>query len=171
VSQQAIEQSIASGNPVALGIPVYDNFYNAGASSYYIGLPQGTFYGGHAVFAMKYDANGVWIENSWGTGWGLNGWAELSWAFIDTYAYEATALGVPPHLTPPPTHPTQTRPPAHIYHVTVPMYLRALPRASAHWGTLVRKGQRVTNAGRSTPHWTLVSIRKAHGWILKTQVR
>ena len=25
----------------------------------------------------------MWIENQWGLGWGSNGWAELSWAFVN----------------------------------------------------------------------------------------
>jgi hypothetical protein len=39
-----------------------------------------------------YDANGVWIENTWGTSWGLYGWAELSWSFINQYAWEAANI-------------------------------------------------------------------------------
>src|SRR5579883_1720069 len=48
--------------------------------------------GGHAVFATKYDANGLWIENSWGTSWGLNGWGELSWSFVNQYVTAAATM-------------------------------------------------------------------------------
>ena len=91
-AQQAIETSIANGDPVGLGIPVYDNFWNAGSSSYYVDGAPGSYYGDHAVFAVKYDANGVWVENNWGTWWGLNGWVELSWAFVDQYAWQAVTM-------------------------------------------------------------------------------
>jgi len=91
-AQQAIETSIANGDPVGLGIPVYDNFWNASSSSYYVDGVPGSYYGDHAVFAVKYDANGVWVENNWGTWWGLNGWVELSWAFVDQYAWQAVTM-------------------------------------------------------------------------------
>jgi hypothetical protein len=93
--QNWIETSIASGNPVVLGIPVYDNFYNdfVGRSGHttYINGVSGAYEGGHAVFASMYDANGLWIENSWGTGFGLNGYVELSWGFVNRYASEAVS--------------------------------------------------------------------------------
>lgn len=92
-AQQAIEASLSGGNPVALGLPVYDNFWNADATHYYIDVSNlGTDHGNHAVFASKYDANGLWVENQWGTGWGLNGWVELSWAFVNQYVWQAVSI-------------------------------------------------------------------------------
>jgi hypothetical protein len=94
--QAAIEATIAAGTPVVLGIPVFDNFYNNHGKPLVDVPTSGSSYGNHAVFAPRYDAAGVWIENSWGTGWGVNGWVELSWAFINQYAYEgwtATSAG------------------------------------------------------------------------------
>jgi len=95
-NQTAVKASIAAGTPVVLGIPVYDNFYNNYGNPLVDVPTSGSSYGNHAVFAPRYDASGVWIENSWGTGWGVNGWVELSWAFINQYAYEgwsATSAG------------------------------------------------------------------------------
>jgi hypothetical protein len=94
-----IEATLAGGNPVAIGIPVYPEFDQASASNPLVGLPKPgeTSRGGHAVFASKYDANGLWIENSWGTGYGLNGWVELSWSFVNRYADEAVSeVPMPP---------------------------------------------------------------------------
>ncbi len=99
-AQQAIESSIAGGNPVVLGIPVYDNFWNASATNDYVDGAPGPYYGAHAVFISKYDANGVWVENSWGTWWGLNGWVELSWAFVDQYAWQAVTMRSSSNTTP-----------------------------------------------------------------------
>jgi hypothetical protein len=92
--QTWIETSLANGNPVAVGIPIYAAFEFASATNPLVGLPQPgeASLGGHAVFASRYDANGLWIENSWGTGWGLNGWAELSWSFVNQYAFEAVSI-------------------------------------------------------------------------------
>jgi Papain family cysteine protease len=91
--QNWIETKLAGGDPVAIGIPVYPEFDHASAANPLVGLPKAgeTSRGGHAVFASKYDANGLWIENSWGTSFGLNGWAELSWSFVNQYADEAVS--------------------------------------------------------------------------------
>jgi len=106
--QQAIEASLAGGDPIVITMPVYDNFYTANANvnpttnapNYYIDGAVGSYHGSHAVFATKYDSNGLWIENQWGTGWGLNGWAELSWNFVTTYASEgAGIIPVTPSVT------------------------------------------------------------------------
>jgi hypothetical protein len=69
---------------------VYDNFELANATHAFVDVPTAgmTNYGNHGVFAAKYDTAGVWIENQWGTSWGNQGWAELSWAFVNQYAEE-----------------------------------------------------------------------------------
>lgn len=112
-AQQAIEASIAAGNPVVIGIPIYPSVEQAGPGSYFIDAINGPLLGGHAVFASRYDANGVWVHNQWGTSWGLNGWAELSWGFVQRLAYEALALRLPlPLVAPPaPMRPTPVTPP------------------------------------------------------------
>jgi hypothetical protein len=93
--QNWIENTLASGNPVAIAIPVYPEFDGVSATNnWLVGTPTAgeTSRGGHAVFAPKYDANGLWIENSWGTGWGNNGYAELSWAFVNQDAWEGVTI-------------------------------------------------------------------------------
>ena len=92
--QNYIETKMAGGDPVALSIPVYPEFDHASTTNYYVGSPQPgeTSRGGHAVAAFKYDQYGVWIENSWGTSYGLNGWVELSWDFVNRYAMEAVSI-------------------------------------------------------------------------------
>ncbi len=35
--------------------------------------------GGHAFAIVGYDSEGLWIQNSWGRGWGLNGFGHLSY--------------------------------------------------------------------------------------------
>ncbi len=75
-------------------IPVYPEFDHANTTNPVVGLPVAgeASRGNHAVFAPKYDQTGVWIENSWGTGWGRSGWGELSWAFVQQYALEAWTM-------------------------------------------------------------------------------
>jgi hypothetical protein len=36
--------------------------------------------GGHAFILIGYDENGFWIQNSWGSNWGLSGFAHLSYS-------------------------------------------------------------------------------------------
>src|SRR5207244_1196303 len=43
----------------------------------------GPIRGYHEVLALGYDASGVLIENSWGTTFGDNGFARLSWRVIE----------------------------------------------------------------------------------------
>ncbi len=93
-AQVAIEASLAAGRPVVLSFPMFANFIEAGATSYFVDVPSPSMasYGYHGVFAPKYDSKGVWIENSWGTAWGRSGWAELSWAFVNEYAAEGWTM-------------------------------------------------------------------------------
>lgn len=82
--KKAIQAIIAAGRPAILEINVYPEFNNTDSASYLVGPPVAgdTLLGGHAIAAFAYDANGVWILNSWGLGFGNNGWAELSWDFV-----------------------------------------------------------------------------------------
>jgi Papain family cysteine protease/Ricin-type beta-trefoil lectin domain len=91
-TRQAITSALASGRPAILSIVVYPELDNANAQSYLVGppLPGEQSRGGHAIAAFGYDANGVWIMNSWGNGWGTNGWAELSWDFVEG-SFDGTA--------------------------------------------------------------------------------
>ena len=93
-AQIAIEASLASGRPVILSFPMFANFIEANAASYFVDVPSPDMasYGYHGVFAPRYDSKGVWIENSWGTDWGRSGWAELSWAFVNEYAAEGWTM-------------------------------------------------------------------------------
>jgi len=90
-----IMAAMAAGQPVMVGIPVYPEFDYVNSSNGWLVNPPTVgenSRGNHAVFSPKYDANGIWIENSWGTGWGNGGWAELSWAFINQYSFEGWTL-------------------------------------------------------------------------------
>jgi hypothetical protein len=90
-AQSAIMQTLASGSPVALGMPVYKDFMYLRSHSLY-STTSGSNLGGHMVAAYGYDAQGVWIRNSWGTGWGNSGDAKLSWSFITKQATSAFAV-------------------------------------------------------------------------------
>jgi hypothetical protein len=94
--EQAIRQALVNGDPVVIGLPIYDNLYRAGRDSYYIRAPEGAYVGLHAMVVAKSDGNGIWLMSSWGTGYGLGGWIEVSYEFIDRYAVEG-AIMIMPH--------------------------------------------------------------------------
>ena len=45
--------------------------------------------GGHAFLLIGYDDRGFWIQNSWGSGWALEGFAHLSYADWSTNAMDS----------------------------------------------------------------------------------
>lgn len=53
--------------------------------------------GGHAFAIVGYDLEGLWIQNSWGRGWGLNGFAHITYDdwFENGYDCWVVRMGVP----------------------------------------------------------------------------
>jgi hypothetical protein len=93
MTETAIKSALAAQTPVVLGIQVFDQFYGLAPGHSDLDRVSGPSDGGHAVTALGYDSYGVTIENSWGTGWGNNGFARLSWRFVTTQVFAAYALG------------------------------------------------------------------------------
>ncbi|MDP9796508.1 hypothetical protein J2S43_005020 [Catenuloplanes nepalensis] len=96
-AQASIKAALASGQPVALGFPVFKDFMYLRSHTNYT-TTSGTNLGGHMVAALGYDAAGVWIRNSWGTGWGNGGDAHLSWSFVQSAvngAYTVSGIDTP----------------------------------------------------------------------------
>ncbi|MGO9900193.1 MAG: C1 family peptidase [Solirubrobacteraceae bacterium] len=94
VTQDSIEQALANGDPVVIGIPVYENFfYVTSANNGYYSTISGALAGYHAIVALGYNSNGLVIENSWGTSWGDSGYATLAWSFVNQYVFDADAVG------------------------------------------------------------------------------
>ncbi len=87
----ALSTALAAGQPVVMGIAVYNNFfYLSGSKSVFTNADvSGQLLGYHAVTAFGYNASGVVIENSWGTGWGKSGFATLGWDFVQNGVTEA----------------------------------------------------------------------------------
>ncbi|GAA2499070.1 IPT/TIG domain-containing protein [Winogradskya humida] len=96
-AQTAVQQALAAGTPVAIGFSVFQDFMDLGAHSLY-STTSGTSLGGHMVTAFGYDADGVYLRNQWGTGWGNDGDAHVSWSFIETVvsgAYTISGVSTP----------------------------------------------------------------------------
>lgn len=92
--QVAIQQVLATNNPVAISLRVRPGF---DALSPYVledTDTTGSVRGNHEVMVVGYDANGLIIQNHWGTGWGSSGFGHLSWAVVQADVYEAEAMSV-----------------------------------------------------------------------------
>ena len=79
---RSLKTELAASRPVMLGMSVYSNFGTLNATNYKYSEISGSLRGGHAVVALGYDDFGVLIQNSWGTGWGKDGFAWVSWPMI-----------------------------------------------------------------------------------------
>lgn len=104
--QEQVKSVVASGYPVVFGIPIYSNFPQ-GSGVWDIPAPVGSVIGGHAMTVVGYDATGVILANSWGSSWGVQGFARMPWAYFlaqagDLWMIE-TVEGVEPAPPPPPT--------------------------------------------------------------------
>ncbi len=93
-----IKAHLAAGDPVALGIPVYQAFYFCQGN--WVDSPAAgeAFYGNHAILAVGYDDSagggqgGIKIVNSWGSSWGAGGYTYLSYRFVSSYCWEAWTM-------------------------------------------------------------------------------
>jgi C1A family cysteine protease len=86
----AMQVALAGGNPVVLGISVYSSFESQlVAQTGKVPLPKRgeQLLGGHAVLAVGYKKIGrtlyAIVRNSWGTGWGDQGYFYLPKTFFD----------------------------------------------------------------------------------------
>lgn len=81
----AFKSALAAGHPICIGISVYESFESeAVAHSGMVPMPSKaeSMMGGHAVLVVGYDDKGVLVRNSWGTGWGLDGYFYLPWEYV-----------------------------------------------------------------------------------------
>jgi C1A family cysteine protease len=87
LSEEEIKACIAKARSCAMiGFPVYTSFFDIGSDGIMPMPKKGEYIeGGHAVTAYRYDPDYIWIRNSWGPDWGLNGDFKMPWAFYRKY--------------------------------------------------------------------------------------
>ncbi|MHB0858478.1 MAG: C1 family peptidase [Anaerolineae bacterium] len=92
----ALKNLVAQGQPFAIAVPVYTSFYRVSYNDPVVPRPAAneTFYGGHAMLVVGYDDHwgGFKVVNSWGSGWGRNGFAYLSYDFVQNTAWEGWVM-------------------------------------------------------------------------------
>lgn len=72
--------------PVAISARVYTGF---GGTGTYVKAAGATFRGNHEMLAVGYTTSGLLVQNSWGTGWGNNGYITLGWDYVKSDVYAA----------------------------------------------------------------------------------
>jgi hypothetical protein len=86
----AIKTALATSHPVAIEIPVRPGFDNMGNTASSVDTDYtGSIRGYHEILGVGYDATGLVVQNSWGTGWGAAGFGKLSWAVVTHDVWEA----------------------------------------------------------------------------------
>ena len=78
---------LASGYPFVFGFTVYSSFESqqvAQTGHAPMPSPPEASVGGHAVMAVGYDDSQNWfiVRNSWGVGWGMQGYFTLPYAYL-----------------------------------------------------------------------------------------
>lgn len=122
-----LKGALAQRRPVVLGIEVFDQFYQLrGADSVYNSTDGSNTgrHGKHAVTAVGYDNNryggAVKVINSWGTGWGDNGFFWMPYSFFPKVTFQMWVLedakndNVPPTPDPVPPPPVGNLPDLQI---------------------------------------------------------
>lgn len=91
---ERIRQALHYVYPVTFAMDVDDSYmqYSGGL---WKGM-AGPRVGGHEQCALEYDELGVWVQNSWGNGWGVSGRAHIAWPVVEVAWRDATAVTFAP---------------------------------------------------------------------------
>jgi hypothetical protein len=88
----SIQTAIANGQPVAMTKDIFDQFESNSGTFVDVPPAGAQVDGSHSVTAYKFDANGLWVANQWGTGWKAGGTVELSWNYVRQYTAAAYTI-------------------------------------------------------------------------------
>lgn len=83
-----LRSALAEGNTVVFGVTVYESFEEAGVwprrGDVQMPKPSDELLGGHAILLVGYDddTQRFKFRNSWGTGWGDDGYGSLPYEYV-----------------------------------------------------------------------------------------
>lgn len=82
----AVHDALGLGSPVVLGIWLHTTWFNLGADGRIAMPPIGSRdLGGHAVTVVGFRPDEFIIQNSWGIGWGIEGFAYLPSDYVNQF--------------------------------------------------------------------------------------
>ena len=86
-----IKRHLVAGDPVIVGIPVYQDFYDLSESNPVYDQGGSGRPPGHAIVIVGYDdaRSAFKIVNSWGTNWGIDGYGWIDYAASESLIWEA----------------------------------------------------------------------------------
>jgi hypothetical protein len=109
-TSERLREAISMDLPVVIGVSVTDEFEDLSGDGVYRAFDPARSKGGHALCVVGYDDNrrAVHVINSWGRGWGDQGYGWISYDLFDKasddnnakFCQEAVALLDAPNLTP-----------------------------------------------------------------------
>jgi hypothetical protein len=72
-------------SPISLGLPWFNSMFNVDRDGFLVVQPASGLAGGHQIEAtgVDFERQAVLLANSWGTGWGKNGFAYLRFTHLD----------------------------------------------------------------------------------------
>lgn len=76
-----LKQAIVMNGPCLAGLPVYNDY----ASNFWTKCYNCGFMGGHAISIVGYNDEGFIIRNSWGKGYGDNGYSVIPYDDFDSF--------------------------------------------------------------------------------------
>ncbi len=125
INMQSMKEALANRLPIIIGIPVFESFnYLRGPDSVYNTL-EGLNLGGHAVTVVGYDdirfGGAFRVINSWGTGWGDNGYFWLPYNKVAQLVSQAYVLydAENKELIDPEPHPIEPIPPQNLPNLQI----------------------------------------------------
>jgi hypothetical protein len=101
----ALKHALAAQKPVAVTMAVRNGFDTLGSAPSAVDDDiSSSIRGYHEVLALGYDASGLLIQNSWGTGWANGGFGRLSWRVVQYDLWEGNTIDgfaapAPPRVT------------------------------------------------------------------------
>jgi C1A family cysteine protease len=103
ITQNEILQVLTLGKPVIIGTTIFDQFNYLDSSNYTLPMPRENEIGigNHALCIVGYDLTRreYIIKNSFGTGWGDNGYCLMSFEYVEKYAFEKWYFDIPDQTT------------------------------------------------------------------------
>lgn len=98
--KQSWKKAIAANYPIVFGVPVEEAFLHNRSRDYYKSPSMDAkIIGGHAMCALGYDERGVFGPQTWGAGWGREGWFYLEWEYITEWALDQWVIRAPEYFS------------------------------------------------------------------------